>query len=326
MKDRQGRLFRRFVAFRVLDVIADGGALRFPALKDSARGLGGLGLLASLAGVPSPDGERAAVRPRGAGTRSARWRWWRDGAIVTGVLAWIPGCLLLDTLASRAEQDWLGVGTWLLLLALLIREPVRVRAQVGVVVGFASLIEYTFSGWLHVYVYRLHDVPAFVPPGHGLVYLAALTIGRAPVVLRHARGLIAATLVLAGGYAFWGLVLSGRRDVLGALWFGCLVAFLLRGRQPTVYVGAFAVVTFLELLGTHLGNWTWDVRDPVLGVVAMGNPPSVAAGGYGFFDAAALAFAPRLVAAWGQRRRAGDGHAGATQAPAAAAVATAGER
>jgi hypothetical protein len=37
------------------------------------------------------------------------------------------------------------------------------------------------------------------------------------------------------------------------------------------------------------------VRDPILGIVAMGNPPSGAAGGYGFFDAAALWAAPRLV-------------------------------
>ncbi|MDQ1695941.1 MAG: hypothetical protein QOJ03_1294, partial [Frankiaceae bacterium] len=83
--------------------------------------------------------------------------------------------------------------------------------------------------------------------------------------------------------------------VLGAIWFGCLVLFLLRGRQPLVFIGAFAVVTYLELLGTGLGTWTWQVRDPVLGVVAMGNPPSGAAGGYGFFDAAALWLAPRLL-------------------------------
>ena len=44
-----------------------------------------------------------------------------------------------------------------------------------------------------------------------------------------------------------------------------------------------------------MGTWTWQARDPILGLVAMGNPPSGAAGGYGFFDAAALWAAPRLV-------------------------------
>jgi hypothetical protein len=210
------------------------------------------------------------------------------------VLAWIPLVLLLDRGASMTEQRLLGVGTWALLLLLLWREPVRTRAQVAAVVAFATLVEYCFAGWLGVYVYRLHDVPWFVPPGHGLVYLGALAIGRSDVVRRHGRWLVPATLGLAGAYATWGLFLSGRTDVLGAFWFGCLALFLLRGKNPLVFVGAFFVVTYLELLGTGLGTWTWQVRDPILGVVAMGNPPSGAAGGYGFFDAAALWLAPKF--------------------------------
>lgn len=210
------------------------------------------------------------------------------------VLAWIPVVLLLDRDASMTGQRLLGVGTWLVLLALLARESNRTRAQVAVVVAFATVVEYTFSGLLGVYVYRLHDVPWFVPPGHGLVYLGALAIGRSARVARARRWLVPATLAVAGSYAAWGLLLSGRRDVLGAFWFGCLVFFLLRARQPLVFVGAFAVVTYLELLGTGLGAWTWQVRDPILGIVSMGNPPSGAAGGYGFFDAAALWLAPAI--------------------------------
>ena len=211
------------------------------------------------------------------------------------VLAWIPIVLVLDRDASMGQQRLLGVGTWLLLLGLLARQDVRTRLQVGVVVVFASVVEYTFAGWLGVYVYRLHDVPWFVPPGHGLVYLGALAMGRSELFARNRRWLIPLTLAAAGTYAAWGLLLSGRRDVLGAFWFGCLALFLLRGRNPLVFVGAFLVVTYLELLGTRLGTWTWQARDPILGLVAMGNPPSGAAGGYGFFDAAALWAAPRLV-------------------------------
>jgi len=211
------------------------------------------------------------------------------------VLAWIPLVLVLDQHASLGQQRLLGIGTWLLLAGLLSRYDVRTRLQVGVVVVFATAVEYTFSRWLGVYTYRLHDVPWFVPPGHGLVYLGALTMGRSALFMRHRRWLVPATLAIAGGYATWGLFLSGRRDVLGAFWFACLALFLLRGRNPLVFVGAFLVVTYLELLGTGLGAWTWQVRDPILGVVAMGNPPSGAAGGYGFFDAAALYLAPRLV-------------------------------
>jgi hypothetical protein len=233
---------------------------------------------------------------------------YRNAQIVAIVLAWIPTVLLLDhglgrDGASLTEQRLLGAGTWLLLILLLLREPVWIRAQVGVVVVFATLVEYTFSYELHVYVYRLHNVPWFVPPGHGLVYLGALAIGRSPAVISRARLLIPATLLVSGGYAAWGLFLSGRQDVLGALWFGCLAAFLLRGRQPTVFVGAFVIVTYLELVGTHLGTWTWQLKDPIAHLISMGNPPSGAAGGYGFFDAAALALAPRIDAALAGRRK-----------------------
>ena len=82
--------------------------------------------------------------------------------------------------------------------------------------------------------------------------------------------------------------------MLGAFWYLCLVGFLVLGRNRLLYVGAFLVVTYLELLGTTLGTWTWQPYDPT-GLVAMGNPPSGAAGGYGWFDLAAMAFAPWMV-------------------------------
>jgi hypothetical protein len=233
----------------------------------------------------------------------------RGLGVAAVVLAWITGVLVLDHGlaghgASMLEQRALGVGTWLLLLAMLWRESTRTRIQVAVVVCFATAVEYTFSYGLHVYVYRLHDVPWFVPPGHGLVYLGALAIGRSPAVLARGRLLIPATLIAGAVYAGWGLFGSGRTDVLGAIWFGCLAAFLIWGRTPTVFVGAAVVVTYLELLGTHLGVWTWQVRDPIVHWVAMGNPPSGAAGGYGFFDAAALAAAPwieQALSRWRER-------------------------
>ena len=40
--------------------------------------------------------------------------------------------------------------------------------------------------------------------------------------------------------------------------------------------------------------WTWSPRDPT-GIVAMGNPPSGAAGGYGWFDLVAVMVAPALL-------------------------------
>ncbi|HVQ88673.1 MAG TPA: hypothetical protein VMT88_10885 [Actinomycetes bacterium] len=208
--------------------------------------------------------------------------------------------LLLDRHASHTQQLLLGLGTWLLLAALLVGESGLVRAQTAIVVIFATVVEYTFSPLLGVYTYRLENVPAFVPPGHGLVYLAAFSLGRSRWFARHSAGLVTTTVVLGGIYALWGLSpLASRLDVLGAFWYLCLLGFLRWGRSRMLYVGAFAVVTYLEILGTWFGNWAWATTDPT-GIVAIGNPPTGAAGGYGWFDLVAMAAAPSLVAL-GQR-------------------------
>ncbi|MDQ1688924.1 MAG: hypothetical protein QOK42_1899 [Frankiaceae bacterium] len=225
----------------------------------------------------------------------------RELVASAAVLTWVPLVLGIDSRVSAGSQVILGVATWLLLIMLLRRESGLTRAQVVVVVLFATAVEYTFSAWLGVYRYRHGGVAAYVPPGHGLVYLCALDLGRSTLFRAHRRAVLAAALTGCGGYAAWGLLLADRTDVLGAFWFGCLAAFCWKGKQPLVYAGAFVVVTYLELLGTRLGCWTWSLHDPT-GWIPIGNPPSGAAGGYGWFDAAALAFAPALVARWERRR------------------------
>ncbi len=227
---------------------------------------------------------------------------WSDTRALLIALMWIPATLWLDRSVSTAGQLALGALTWVLLLWWLSHERDLVRAQTLVVVVLATIVEYVFSGWLGVYLYRLDHVPAYVPPGHGLVYLAALTFGRLPAVRRHASLAIKATVVLAGAWALWGLALSPRRDVLGFLWYLCLLGFLRWGRSTLLYVGAFVAVSYLEILGTTWGVWTWQPVDTIMGWVSMGNPPSIAAGGYGWFDLYAVLLAPALVRLYRTRR------------------------
>ena len=226
----------------------------------------------------------------------------RDAVVPAVVAVWVAVALGLDTGATLTQQRLLGVGTWLLLLLLLRGESRATRVQVGVVVVYATVIEYVFSHWLGVYVYRLENVPAFVPPGHGLIYLAAFCIGRSAWAHRHSRALLGAMLVVGGVWALWGITLSPTPDALGAFWYCCLLLFTWKGERPLLYAGAFLVVSYLEIVGTTLGTWAWQPLDPVLGVITIGNPPSGIAGGYAFFDAAALALTPLLLGWWENRR------------------------
>jgi hypothetical protein len=234
----------------------------------------------------------------------------RDLAVGGVVLVWIPVVLWLDSGASLGQQHLLGLGTWTLLAALLSGEAALVRMQTAVVIAFATAVEYTFADLLGTYVYRLDNVPSFVPPGHGLVYLAAYAFGRSALARRWEHPLVAGTIAVGGAYALWGISpWAPRPDALGAFWYLCLVGFLLWGRSRLLYVGAFLVVTYLELVGTAVGTWAWQPYDPILGVVSMGNPPTGAAGGYGWFDLVAVATAPALLRLLSRARQAARGAA-----------------
>ncbi len=222
-------------------------------------------------------------------------------AVAATVLAWISVVLLLDSDGSLWLQRGLGVATWGVLLLVLRAERPLVRVQTGVVVVIATAVEYTFSPLLEVYTYRFDNVPSYVPPGHGLVYVAALALGRSLLVRAHLRVCTALVLVVGGAWAGYGVLLASRPDALGLFWFCCLAGFLCWGPSRPLYVGAFVVVSYLEIVGTVLGTWQWQPRDPT-GLVTIGNPPSGAAGGYGWFDLYALWLAGPLLARWRRLR------------------------
>jgi hypothetical protein len=230
----------------------------------------------------------------------------RSGTLAAAaMMGWLSVVLWLDRAGGGGDlwlQRGLGVLTWVVLVVALRQVAPVVRWQTAVVVAFATVVEYLFSPTLEVYLYRFDNVPAYVPPGHGLVYLSAFVLGHTRLVQQHLRLTAGLVLVAGGAWAVHGVVLAERPDGLGAFWFVCLVGFLLWGPSRPVYVGAFVVVSYLELLGTELGTWVWQTEDPILGV-SIGNPPSGAAGGYGWFDLAGLLLAPYLMRRFSRRPR-----------------------
>jgi hypothetical protein len=210
--------------------------------------------------------------------------------IVAGIVAaWLAIGLALDT-GGVERQYLIGAATWLLLLALVWREHRQTQLQVAVLVVLATLLEYSASPLLGLYTYRLHNVPAFVPPGHGLVYLAAVLVGRSLVVTRRP----ALPLLVLGAATVWavgGVVVPEHPDTLGALLFVSFAIFILRGRTPGVYAAAFVLTAALELYGTRLGTWAWAPHDPT-GQLSAANPPSGIPGGYCWLDFWAIALAP----------------------------------
>jgi hypothetical protein len=205
--------------------------------------------------------------------------------------AYLAALLALDHYATYPEQLALGVLTWLVLGVALTRVTFDRRVQTLAVVAFATIGEVTGSLIWGVYHYRLHNLPLFVPPAHGLVYLTGLSLALA--FRDHVRALVTIAAIAAATWGLLGLFVLQRRDVAGAIGVPLLLLFLWRGRNRAVYAGVFVIVASLELYGTAIGTWRWEHTLPGLGI-PDGNPPSGVASGYVWFDVMALLIAPYI--------------------------------
>jgi len=213
---------------------------------------------------------------------------------------WLHAYLLIYTpiglfADSRTTAQWqqyvLGGLTFTVLYLAALKAPKEQRVQVWTCVAVATCFEIFGSLIWGVYRYRLHNLPLFVPPGHGIVYLFGLLAAQTPVVKRHGRRVAYAVLAGAATWALLGLtllpVVTGRFDLQGALCLPVFAYFLLRSPRWPLFAAIFIIVSELEIFGTSFGNWSWMPVAPWTHIPS-GNPPSVIAGGYCVIDASVL--------------------------------------
>jgi hypothetical protein len=216
-------------------------------------------------------------------------------AFCAAMVVFFGAMLAADRWADERGQLAIAAATWLVLLAACRPLSAERRAQALLVVVVATCGEIVGSLIWGVYTYRLDNLPLFVPPGHGLVFLTGVRLSETRFLTRHPRLFVAAVLAFAFAWMLAGLTVLPRTDVVGALGAVVFAYYVLRGRAPAAYCGVFVAVAALEIYGTAIGTWQWKEIVPGTGL-PNGNPPSGVASGYVFFDIVAFAFAPRLVA------------------------------
>lgn len=218
----------------------------------------------------------------------------RDYIIAASTFACVAVCMLCEASASLQVQYVLGFIALVCLIGFLRGENREVRMQVLVAVAFTTIGEYVASVCMGGYIYRFENVPAYVPFGHGMVYLTSIALARSGLFLRYARAIATTVILLGGAWSIWGI--SGYAepgDSGGAVLFCAFLICLFKGRSPLVYLAAFFITTWLEILGTAAGAWRWADVDPVFGL-SQGNPPSGVAVWYCLVDAVALGGGPLL--------------------------------
>jgi hypothetical protein len=208
------------------------------------------------------------------------------------LLVYTPIGLFADSRITAPWQQYLlGALTFAVLYLAALKAPRGQRAQVWTCVGVATCFEILGSLVWGVYRYRMHNLPLFVPPGHGIVYLFGVLAAQTPVVQRFGRRV---AYVVLGGASTWAVagltllpVITGRVDLQGALCLPVFAWFLLRSPRWPLFAAIFLIVGELEIFGTSFGDWYWMPVAPWTHIPS-GNPPSVIAGGYCVIDASVL--------------------------------------
>lgn len=215
-------------------------------------------------------------------------------AFCAAMVAFFAAMLAADQWSDQRGQLAIAVATWIVLFLACRPLSAERRAQALLVVAVATCGEIVGSLIWGVYTYRLENLPLFVPPGHGLVYLTGLRLSETRLLTRHPRGFVAGVLVFAFAWMLAGLTVLPRTDVVGALGAVAFAYCVARSGARTAYCGVFVAVAALELYGTAIGTWRWAEEIPGLGL-PDGNPPSGVASGYVLFDVIALSLAPALL-------------------------------
>ena len=219
----------------------------------------------------------------------------RDYVIAAFTFFCVAVCMTFEVSGSLGRQYALGCIALACLVGFLLGESREVRLQVVVAVAFTTIGEYVASVYMGGYPYRFENVPAYVPLGHGMVYLTSIALARSGLFIRYARTITTTVIVVCGAWSIWGVSgFAEQGDSGGALLFCVFLVCLFKGRSPLVYLAAFFITTWLELIGTAAGAWKWAAVDPVFGL-SQGNPPSGVAVWYCLVDAVALGGGPLLL-------------------------------
>ncbi len=185
--------------------------------------------------------------------------------VVPLVLVTLAVGIALDADGAWWAQPLVSAATWAVLGWIMWHAAPGERGELTACVALATLGELFLKDVWGLYEYRLFNLPLFIPPGHAIVYAAALRMSRAAPVW-----LPAAVISLFGGYvtyAAW-----DGFDTFGAAWFIAFVAYVRLSANPRLCATLFVFALAIEWYGTSLAGWRYFTVEPWFGLTTT-NPP-----------------------------------------------------
>lgn len=203
--------------------------------------------------------------------------------------------LALDQYWPFWGQTLVSAGVWGLLLYWIYIAPREMRVTLITCVAYATAGECFLSLAWGLYDYRLGNIPAFVPPGHALLFMLGAMITAC------VRDWITWFVPLAAAPFVIFLAVIGV-DTFGLVMFTMLIACMIFSRARKLYAVMFVLALAMEIYGTALGNWAWHLEVPWLGLSTI-NPPLTAGVFYCVLDMLVVTTVARLIKAKTKRSR-----------------------
>lgn len=195
--------------------------------------------------------------------------------------------LAFDQYVPFWGQTLTSAGVWALLLYWIHVAPREQRLTLIACVAYATAGECFLSLVWGLYDYRLGNIPAFVPPGHALLFmLGAIITARVGDWIVWFVPLAAAPFVIL-------LALIGA-DTFGVVMFALLLVCMALSRARKLYAVMFVLALAMEIYGTALGNWSWRPLVPWLEMATI-NPPLTAGVFYCVLDMLVVTTVARLM-------------------------------
>ncbi|BAP57845.1 hypothetical protein THII_3548 [Thioploca ingrica] len=198
--------------------------------------------------------------------------------------------LFIDQKMAWWGQSLTNLIIWIVLLAFLRTVTPAMQVSLVLCLGYATAGEMFLSLVWGLYEYRLHNVPLFVPPGHALLFtLGLLSAQKIPGWIVWYVPLVFTPYMIFA-------VVTGV-DTLGGILFVTFIICLVLGQARQLYATMFILSLLLEIYGTWLGNWTWSLEVPWLGLTST-NPPISAGTFYCLLDLLVVSTTSQIQTVW----------------------------
>ncbi|HYM22767.1 MAG TPA: hypothetical protein VEU08_06155 [Vicinamibacterales bacterium] len=188
---------------------------------------------------------------------------------VVGMMVFIPAELLVDRDGLAAQLVFCAV-TFAFVFAFTRRSSVP-RIQILCAVLVATLAEMFLSLAWGLYSYKHFIIPLYVPPGHGLFYALAADTALQPGLRRHEALIVRRVFAIGTLIALVSLVAF--HDTWGCFWWIVVLMMIRSSRNGLMLAACYVYTTYLEWVGTAIGNWRWNPYVPFVGLHSA-NPPA----------------------------------------------------